>query len=368
MALVVAHIDLAKAEAAAIAGQVGRVIALGALAFILVVFAVFLLVIGVSLGLGEWVFGSMGWGVIHGVLLFLSVAMAAVLLAIGIAGARIVRWLALAIVIGILVGVLLGLNLPNQLYTYIGDQLGVAVEPGVRPLVVGVLLGLLHRAHRRHRGGRPDERVRGRPVHRHRRADRPRGGPRGVHRDHFRPADRRRHRGHHRIHRVDGADGRRRRADRHRRRGPQEPLHTRPDHRNQQGDARVAAETDAARDRVLAARAALGGELETLEASARAAVDVPAKIRREPLKAAAIAGGAGFLVLGGPRRLFRRAKRAVTGPPEPFPESMLPEQVEKTLRQLGDDGAAVRGALDAISRPTPSRPAATGHGCGRCSS
>ena len=86
MALVVAHIDLAKAEAAAIAGQVGRVIALGALAFILVVFAVFLFVIGVSLAIGEWVFGSMGWGVIHGVLLFLSVAIAAVLLAIGIAG------------------------------------------------------------------------------------------------------------------------------------------------------------------------------------------------------------------------------------------------------------------------------------------
>ena len=108
----------------------------------------------------------------------------------------------------------------------------------------------------------------------------------------------------------------------------------------------MAAETDAARDRVLAARAGLGGELETLEASVRAAVDVPAKIRREPLKAAAIAGGAGFLVLGGPRRLFRRARRAVTGAPEPFPESMLPEQVEKTLRKLGDDGASVRGALE----------------------
>ena len=50
MALVVAHIDLAKAEAGAIAGQVGRVFALGALAFILVVFAIFLLVIGVGSG------------------------------------------------------------------------------------------------------------------------------------------------------------------------------------------------------------------------------------------------------------------------------------------------------------------------------
>ena len=44
----------------------------------------------------------------------------------------------------------------------------------------------------------------------------------------------------------------------------------------------MATETDAARDRVLAARAALGEELETLEASARAAVDIPAKIRRRP--------------------------------------------------------------------------------------
>jgi hypothetical protein len=108
----------------------------------------------------------------------------------------------------------------------------------------------------------------------------------------------------------------------------------------------VAAETDAARDRVLAARAALGVELEALEASARAAVDVPAKIRRSPVKAAAIVGGAGFLVLGGPRRLFRRAKRVVTGPPDPLPESMLPEQIERSLRELGDDGAAVRGVLE----------------------
>lgn len=108
----------------------------------------------------------------------------------------------------------------------------------------------------------------------------------------------------------------------------------------------MAAETDAARDRVLAARAALGEELEVLEASARAAVDVPARIRRSPVKAAAIAGGAGFLILRGPQRVFRRAKRAVTGPPEPFPASLLPDQVERTLRELGGDGAAVRGALE----------------------
>jgi len=108
----------------------------------------------------------------------------------------------------------------------------------------------------------------------------------------------------------------------------------------------VATETDAARDRVLAARAALGDELEALEASARAAVDIPAKVRRSPAKAAAIAGSAGFVVLGGPRRLFRRARRAVFGPTADLPRQMLPDEIEKTLRKLGDDGDKVRGAIE----------------------
>ena len=108
----------------------------------------------------------------------------------------------------------------------------------------------------------------------------------------------------------------------------------------------MATEADAARDRVLAARAALGDELETLEASARAAVDVPAKIRRDPVRAAAVVGGVGFLAFRGPQRLFRAGKRAVFGPPEPLPESLLPDQVEKAIRALGDDGQKVRGALE----------------------
>ena len=108
----------------------------------------------------------------------------------------------------------------------------------------------------------------------------------------------------------------------------------------------MATETDAARDRVLAARAALGEELEVLEASARAAVDVPAKIRRSPGKAAAIAGGTAFVVLGGPKRVYRRGRRAIFGAPDPLPESMLPDEVERTLRAFGDDGAKVRGVLE----------------------
>ncbi|MEP6638042.1 MAG: hypothetical protein ABJC39_01720 [Chloroflexota bacterium] len=108
----------------------------------------------------------------------------------------------------------------------------------------------------------------------------------------------------------------------------------------------MAEETDAARDRVLAARASLAEELEALEASIRAAVDVPAKIRRSPAKAAAIAGGSAFLVLGGPKRLFGLGKRAVKGPPPALPQSLLPDEIEKTLRKLGHDGDNVRGTLE----------------------
>lgn len=108
----------------------------------------------------------------------------------------------------------------------------------------------------------------------------------------------------------------------------------------------MAAETDAARDRVLAARGVLGEELVGLEASARAAIDIPAKIRRSPAKAAAIVGSAGFVALGGPKRLFRAARRRVFGPTSGLPKAMLPHEIEKALGRLGDDGDKVRGALE----------------------
>jgi hypothetical protein len=108
----------------------------------------------------------------------------------------------------------------------------------------------------------------------------------------------------------------------------------------------VAEGTDAARDRVLAARAEFAAQLELLEASARAAVDIPSKIRRSPAKAAAIVGGAGFVAIGGPARLFRRAKAAVVGPEPPLPERLLPDDIEKTLKKLGRDGDKVRGTLE----------------------
>lgn len=108
----------------------------------------------------------------------------------------------------------------------------------------------------------------------------------------------------------------------------------------------MGARTDAARAEVLAARAGLDDELVRLEASGRAAVDIPARLRREPAKVLGAAGGAAFLLLGGPKRLFKGVRMAFNGGKEPMPKSMLPPEVEKTLKKLGPDGEKVRGTLE----------------------
>ena len=92
----------------------------------------------------------------------------------------------------------------------------------------------------------------------------------------------------------------------------------------------MAAEQDAARDRVLAARAALDQELDELRGSA----------------AAAIVGGVAFLVLRGPQRLWHAIREKVFGRPARMPSRMLPKEIEKTLQKMGDDGDKVRGTLE----------------------
>jgi hypothetical protein len=108
----------------------------------------------------------------------------------------------------------------------------------------------------------------------------------------------------------------------------------------------VAEAADAARERVLVARAQLGEELVILEASARSAIDIPAKVKANPARAAVAVGTAGFFVFRGPRRVARGIRRVVKGPNAPMPKRMLPDEIEATLARFGSDGDAVRGALE----------------------
>ncbi len=102
----------------------------------------------------------------------------------------------------------------------------------------------------------------------------------------------------------------------------------------------------AARHEARTALAALDDELDRLQASALAAVDIPAKMRRNPVRTAGVAAGAGFILVGGPLKVLRRARNAVFGKPDPLPRSMLPREIDKAVSELGTDGARVRGTIE----------------------
>ena len=108
----------------------------------------------------------------------------------------------------------------------------------------------------------------------------------------------------------------------------------------------MGARTDAARAEVVARRQLLLDEVVGLEAAGRSAVDIPGKMRRAPAKTAAVALGTAFVALGGPKRSYRAIRRAVLGPNADLPKSMLPKQIDKALRAMGDDGERVRGAIE----------------------
>jgi hypothetical protein len=145
-----AHIDLAKAEIGDVLDEVKRIAALVGVAIAVLLLAGLLLPIGLALFVGETLFGSIGWGVLHGSLLLVDIGLMCVLLVVasarGIGGAFL-----LAVVVGVVVGVVLGLDLTNRAWTLLGDQIAGQFAASDRPLVVaagslaiiGAVLGLL---------------------------------------------------------------------------------------------------------------------------------------------------------------------------------------------------------------------------------
>ncbi|HJW23003.1 MAG TPA: phage holin family protein, partial [Candidatus Limnocylindrales bacterium] len=146
--LVRAHVELAKAELGEIMGAVGRMVGLFAAAFVLVLFAATLLAIGGLLFLGEWLFGSIGWGVLLGVLLFLDIAVTAALLALDVSARRVGTSVGIAVVVGVVVGIVMAFDLTHRGWTAVGDSVAAAYDPNTRAvlLAVGVsavVLGML---------------------------------------------------------------------------------------------------------------------------------------------------------------------------------------------------------------------------------
>jgi uncharacterized membrane protein YqjE len=156
--LVRAHVDLAKAELGEIVDNAKRLALYLGIAIALVLFAGMLASIGSILWIGEWWFGSIGWGVLLGTELFIAIAISLVMVGLGTGAGGQVRAVVIGLVVAVVIAVLLGLNLPNRGWTALADGLAVAVRPEWRILalavpipaivlaVIGLVVGILTRA------------------------------------------------------------------------------------------------------------------------------------------------------------------------------------------------------------------------------
>jgi len=138
-----AHIALAKAEFGEIIAEGTRVAILAGIALAMLLFAGLLLPVGLTLFLGEWLFGSIGWGLLLGLELAIGSAVVLVFAALYVPGQRIAGRLLVALLTGIVVAVLLAINLPHQAFTSLGTSILPSVDPSPRPLVVGLALGAI---------------------------------------------------------------------------------------------------------------------------------------------------------------------------------------------------------------------------------
>ncbi|HEX5015560.1 MAG TPA: hypothetical protein VFV72_15550 [Candidatus Limnocylindrales bacterium] len=151
--LVDAHIELAKAEFEEISGEIKKVAALAGVAIAAAIFAALILGIGGTLFYGEWVFGSMGWGVLHGVLFLAAVAVSSIVVAAGVEPTRLGIGVASGFLVAIAISIILGASLTNLLWSVAADNLLPLAAEDIRPLAaalvivpvaLGLLLGLLN--------------------------------------------------------------------------------------------------------------------------------------------------------------------------------------------------------------------------------
>jgi len=139
--LLTAHVNLAKAELGEIAGNVGRMVGLFGAAIGIALLAGLLFGIGLFLFLGEWLFGSIGWGMLLGTILLLDLALVLVLVALDVSGRRVATSFVIAALVGIGVGVVFGLDVPHQGWRALGDTVAAAAIPdeGFRTTIVAVI-------------------------------------------------------------------------------------------------------------------------------------------------------------------------------------------------------------------------------------
>jgi len=135
--LVSAHFKLLSAELSEIMGHVKRAAALAGIAFAFLLFAGILFFVGTILWFDEWVFGSIGWGVLHGGFGLIAIAVLALLLIIPNAGPRIGLSVFVALVVAVVVGLVLRLLTVSWA---ISIALAIFVFELVAPILAAILV------------------------------------------------------------------------------------------------------------------------------------------------------------------------------------------------------------------------------------
>jgi len=100
-----------------------------------------------------------------------------------------------------------------------------------------------------------------------------------------------------------------------------------------------------ARQAVVDARLAVEKELDDLGLATRAALDIPAKIRRNPVRTVGVGAGAAFLLLGGPKRMLKQVEQRVF--PKRRYRRLTPAEIDRAVDRLGEeDREAARAHLE----------------------
>ena len=143
--LISAHVALLRAELGDIASQIKMLLAFGSVALVLLLTMANMLYVGGFLFMGEWLFGSMGWGLAHGVLFALSLALVLVMAMVGGSVRAAIASVVVTVVLIVVVAVALGSNVVYNAAASISAQLPAPINSAPAAGMLGglVIVGLL---------------------------------------------------------------------------------------------------------------------------------------------------------------------------------------------------------------------------------
>ncbi len=139
--LVTSHVDLAKAELGEIWDHAKRALAMAAGAAAIAIYLAILVSVGGALFVGDWIFGSIGWGLAHGALFCIALILTLVLAALEVPSWHLGRAFLVGAGLAIVIGVILGYGWAHQGWERLGDSVLAGVDAGSRPLAAALLGG-----------------------------------------------------------------------------------------------------------------------------------------------------------------------------------------------------------------------------------